>query len=120
MPLPDPHDEEITVEVDPELVSAWRRAQNFADEWAAIASAHKQELISQIGDATAGTVGGDKVFSYRPENRYAVARLQKEQWSLAQHFMTTKTVETLDVDAFGQHHPEIVSKYQVRSFRGIE
>lgn len=117
MPLPDRYKDEPVVQLDPELVTNWREARANAEAWQVIADNLKDQLVKEIGDAHAGQVGEDKVITYRPSERYAEARIQREHADLVQHFMRTKTQQIFDIDAFRKRHPEIAEQYHVRQFR---
>lgn len=120
MPLPDPHANEPTTEVNEDLYQNWVQAQAFANGWQERADEFKKMLMEQVGNTFAGTVNGVKVFTYRPENRYATSRLLREQEPLARHFMRQVLKEELDVQAFHQHHPDVVDLYRIRSFREVQ
>jgi hypothetical protein len=120
MPLPDPFFNEPFVQLDPDKVKLWRQAVDAARAWGEEAEKRRDELIADLGDAHAGKVGDDKVITYRPETRWAEARLVKENPDLAQHFFRSQTREVFALTEFREHHPEIAEKYRVRSFRGVE
>ena len=120
MPLPDPHIHEPAVQLDPDKVKAWLEARTNADLWQEIADKIKAELVADIGDRFAGMVGDDKVITYRPSNKYAESRIQREHPDLAQHFMREKVQRVFDMEAFRYRHPEIAEQYRVRQFRAVE
>ena len=117
MPLPDPHAEEMSVQVDVATAIKWRTVEDEIARLRKVADALKKQLIDQIGDAYAGMIGDDKVITYRPTDRYAVKRMEDENRSLAQHFHREVTEVQFDDSAFIRAYPEIAEKYRVRSFR---
>lgn len=116
MPLPDPHANESTVEIDQDTFKQWQEAVLFMKGWEAEAVRLKAKLLEQLGDAFAGTVNGEKVIAYRPKDQWASTRIQKDYPDLVQHFIKYKTEEVFDLDAFGNAHPEILDQYRVRAF----
>ena len=120
MPIPDPHAEEPTVEVDPDYYKNWREAQQAEALWHDEVLRLRAILEKQIGDAYAGTINGDKVITYRPERRYATRSIQRDHPDLTQHFMKRVVVEEFQTDDFIHAHPEIAEKYRIRSFRGVD
>lgn len=120
MSLPDPHAGEPTKEVPRKLVEQWVQARDAAAYWKEQEERLKAELAAEIGDAYAGTIDGEKVFTYRPINRYAEARLKAEYPDLVQHFIHPKLVDTFDVNAFSAQHPDVAERYRSRQFRAAE
>ena len=119
MPLPDPHANEPTVEVSPDLVKLYGEAVTNAKYWTEEANRLKARLMDQIGNAFAGTVHGEKVVTHRPKDQYAVARLRTDYPDLTEHFMAWKTERVFDLEKFKQAHPEIIEQYQVRALNRL-
>lgn len=117
MPLPDPHADEPTVEVDSNLWKLWNQAVTNAEGWANEAKRLRAQLEESLGDAYAATVDGVKVLTYRPTKKYADARLRKDFPDLTEHFVRVEKVEVLDTERFAAQHPDIAEKYRIRSFR---
>jgi len=116
MPLPDPHANEPTVELDQDKVKLLYEAKANMQGWAAEYNRLKRELTEFLGDATAGTVGGEKVIYYRPKDQYALSTLERDYPDLVERFKEAKVTYQVDVDRFGQQHPDILAKYRVRAF----
>ena len=116
MPLPDPHENEMTVELDRDKVKLLKEAKDAILRWTKHYNRLKQELMASLGDATAGTVDGSKVIYYRPKDQYALGQLERDYADLVQHFMKLEVKEVLDVEAFRAAHSEILEKYRVRAF----
>lgn len=116
MPLPDPHVNEPTVELDRNTYKLLTEAKAQIVAWTKHYSKLKAELMESLGDAYAGTVDGEKVVYYRPKDQYAVTRLEADYPDLVEHFKTAEYREVLDVEAFGQAHPDILDRYRVRAF----
>jgi len=120
MPVPGPHDDEFTVELDEDTWVSYRKAISHAAAWKAIADALREKLEASLGEATAGILDGKKVLYYRPAEKWAEARIIKDYPELAQHFIRVKEQHVFDIEAFRLAHPGIADKYQVRSFRSAE
>lgn len=120
MPVPGPHDDEFTVELEPAAWLAYRQAVTNAQAWQRIAERLRSDIEARIGEATAGTVNGEKVVYYRPSEKWAVSRIRADYPDLTMHFMRMKEQPYFDIEAFRQKHPDIADKYQVRSFRSAE
>ncbi len=116
MPLPDPYENESTVELDPDKVKLLNEAKAAILGWTKHYNRLKLELMASIGDAHAGTVNGDKVIYYRPKDQYAITRLEADYPDLVEHFRVMQVKEVLDVEAFKAQHPDIFEKYRVRAF----
>jgi hypothetical protein len=120
MPVPGPHDDEFTVELEPDLWRRYREAVANSVGWKRVAEDLRSELEARLGQATAGTVEGKKVVYYRPADNWAVARIKADYPDLAAHFIRLKEQEVFDIEGFRANHPDIADKYQVRSFRSAE
>lgn len=116
MALPDPHADEPVVELDPDKVKRYRHARDAVKRWSEELVQAKAALMEDLRDAYAGTVNGKKVVGYRPQSRFAEARLVKDHPDLTQHYITPKVQDTFDVDAFAAHHPDIADQYRIRAF----
>jgi hypothetical protein len=116
MPLPDPYAGEMTAELDPDKFKLMEEAKAQIKAWTQHYNRLKTELIAALGDATAGTVNGEKVVYYRPKDQYAITRLEADYPDLVEHFKKMEFREVLDVEAFGSQHPDILDRYRVRAF----
>lgn len=116
----DPYADEPTADVDPELSRLHREACGAAAVWGKEAERLKKLIDDQIGDAHAGLVDGRKLYTHRPEERWAVAALVKDNPELTQHYYSTVEKEEFDFESFRRIHPEIAEKYRVRSFRSLD
>lgn len=114
MPLPDPHANEPTSELDRDKWKLYQEARAAVKAWTVEMDRLRTELEAEIGDAFAGTVNGDKVVTYRYKDQWAASTIQKENPELAQHFYTYKRV--FDLTAFRERHPDIADRYRVRAF----
>jgi uncharacterized protein (DUF433 family) len=113
----DPHANEYTKEINEER---YRHLKEIR-EAIAIAQAQEKILVEQIkdemGSATAATVNGVKVLTYRPKQGWATKDLIRDYPELTEHYMTMEVVRKLDVYQFAAHHADIAAKYQTREFR---
>lgn len=116
MPLPDPHADEPTVEIDRDKFKLWQEARAAVEAWQAEADRLRKEIEEQGGGAYALTVDGQKVITNRPKEQYAESRLIKDYPDLTAHFMKARVRYELDMDDFRQHHPDVAEQYRVRSF----
>ena len=116
MPLPDPHAGEKTQELDRLLFLEYLEAKRAVAGWEKELKRRKELLIKQLGDATAGTLDGEKVVAYRPKSQYAVGRLIKDYPDLTAHFFKHKINQVFDVEAFSAQHEQIAEQYRVRAF----
>jgi hypothetical protein len=116
---PDPYANEPTAPVDPETSRLYLEACDAAKSWQIEADRLKKMIDEQIGDAHAGLVDGRKLYTHRPEDRYAVARLLKENPELTQHYYHQVYKEEFNFELFSKAHPEIAEQYRVRSFRSL-
>lgn len=119
MPLPDPHAGEPTREVNADLVARLDAAKDAVKRWSAEVVRLSTRLREEMGDAYAATVEGVKVYSYRPQDNYAVARLQKDYPDLTQHFMRHEMTVRLDIDLFARAHPEIAEQYRIKALNRL-
>lgn len=116
MPLPDPHANEPTVEVDRDKFKLWREARDAVKAWTAEAERLRKELEAEGGDAYALTVDGQKVITNRPKDQYAEGRLIKDYPDLTAHFFEVRIQNEFNIDKFCEQHPEIAERYRVRAF----
>ena len=120
MPLPDPHANEPTREVDRDTYHLLREARAAVAAWTTEFNRLKAKLLEEMGDAYAATVDGEKVYTYRPKDQYAVSRLIKDYPDLTEHFFVVERQTVFDVDNFKKAHPEIAEKYRVRALVEVE
>lgn len=120
MALPDPYVNEPTAEVPRDLVRQWVQARDNAAHWKKEQDRIQEELALIVGDAHAGTLDGEKVFTYRPIDRYAETRLIKENPDLTEHYFQATVVDKFNLAAFKAQHPEVAEKYRSRQFRAAE
>jgi hypothetical protein len=117
VPTPrDPHVNEPTQELDRDKVKLLLEAKEAIKAWVKFYNRLKTELIDTLGEATAGTVDGEKVVYYRPKDQYALKQLEADYPDLVTHFRKMEVREVLDMDAFGNAHPEVLERYRVRAF----
>lgn len=117
MPLPDPYADEPTAEVDGDVYKSWIQARINADGWTKEAERLRKRLQDDLGDATAGTLNGEKVIYYRYQDSWATARLIKDNPDLTQHYFTVHEVSEFDLDQFRRVHQDIADKYRTRAFK---
>lgn len=115
MPLPDPHADEPTVEVDRDTVKLMQEAKANAKAWTEEYERLRKKFEVELGDAYAATVDGEKVYTYRPKEAYAEARLIRDNPDLAQHFMEFAYVNQFNFTKFRQQHPDIAERYRIRA-----
>lgn len=73
------------------------------------------EVVGQ--QATALTLDGDRVATFRYDGRFSLSRFKAEQPALYHEFLRRKTVEVFDEDAFREQNPELHELYRGRSLR---
>jgi hypothetical protein len=114
MPLPDKHANEPTVEVDRDIVKLMQEAKAEAKRWKEEYERLRKKFEVALGDAYAATVDGEKVFTYRPKDAYAEARLREDYPDLTEHYVEWAYVSQFNFDKFKQAHPDIAKQYQSR------
>jgi hypothetical protein len=121
VPVPDKHAEEPVTEIDKDYFKLWKEARAAADAWNKEVVRLRGLLEEQLkaARATAGTVDGEKVLTFRPSNTYAVAQLREQYPDLTGHFMKHTMVTELDIAAFAAAHPDIAEQFRSRSFREV-
>ena len=117
MPAVDPHENEPKKEINKDkylLLLAIREA-------IAQAQVKEKELVAEIkeemGEATAATVDGATVLTYRYKQGWSTSGLIRDYPELVEHYMTMNVKRELDMYQFAAHHPDIAQKYQTREFR---
>lgn len=120
MPLPDPHADEPTQEVDHDTWKLYQEAKAAVQSWTIEMVRLKRKLLEEMGDAYAATVDGQKVVTYRPKDQYAEARLREDYPDLTAHFVEHRMEAIFNMEAFRKRHPEIAEKYRVRSFNEVK
>jgi len=117
VPVPDKHADEQVTEVPQGLYHQWLSAKASAKAWEDEAERLRKLLEEALGHATAGTVDGEKVITFRPGSGYAWRRIMDDYPDLAEHYTHRKVVTELDMDLFAVAHPDIAERYRIRSFR---
>ena len=113
----DPHQNEPTVEIDAEVYGQWLEVRAAIKEAQALETELRAEIEAQLGAATAATIGGKKVITYRPRAGWNTTGLLRDYRDLCEHYLTMEVKQRLDAYQFAAHHPEIAAKYQTRDFR---
>lgn len=113
----DPHADEPTREVDRQLNQLLENAKEQKKLWTAEVDRLEAELLASMDGAYAATVDGKKVWTHRPEDRYAERALMSQHPDLTQHYIETTVVQRLNMARFAAAHPDIASQFQVRSLR---
>jgi hypothetical protein len=113
----DPHENELKVEIDTDTYAAWREVRAAIKEAQAVEEELRAKIEKQMGNATAATVGGVTVITYRPRRGWNTKGLLRDHADLCEHYMTTSVDTRLDVYQFAAHHPDIAALYQTRDFR---
>lgn len=117
MPVPGPHDKESTVEIPGGLWRSYLDARKSREDWEVHEKFYRERIEKLLGDARAGTVGGVKVVSYRPADKWSGVGIRKEHPEIAEHFVVSRQVEEFDVAAFVAQHPDLAEPFRSRSFR---
>lgn len=113
----DPHADEVTAEIDVDIYGQWLEIRAAIKEAQAVETELRQKIEAQLGSATAATVGGKKVITYRPRAGWNTTGLLRDYRDLCEHYLTMEVKQRLDAYQFAAHHPEIAAKYQTRDFR---
>jgi hypothetical protein len=119
MAVPQRKNPDETVEVPADLVAKYQEAEVNASAWAKIRDQYKSQVQALLGSATAATVDGEPVFTYRPSEKWAEAQIIKHYPDMVQHFMRVEQREVFDLEAFRIRHPQIADQYRVRTFRAV-
>lgn len=113
----DPHADEVKVEIDSDTYAQWMEVRAAIREAQLVEAELRARIEKQMGTATAATVGGRTVVTYRPRQGWSATGLMRDYPELCEHFMTMEVKQRLDVYQFAAHHPDIAAKYQTRDFR---
>lgn len=119
MPVPAPHDKEPTVEIPGGLWKSYLEARKSREDWEEHEKYYRERIEKLLGDAPAGTVGGVKVVTYRPADKWSTTGILKEYPEIADHFVVTRQVDEFDVEAFIRQHPDLAEPFRSRSFRVV-
>lgn len=117
----DKYKDEPTVEIAVDLFKQWTEVRELIKLGEATEKRLRNEIEAALAreNATAATVGGRKVISYRPRQGWSTKDLMRDYGDLTQQYMTYEMVPRLDVYQFAAHHPEIAAKYQTRDFKEV-
>ena len=115
MPLPDPHANESSIEVDRDTWKLLQEAKKAVEAWTTEYNRLKNKLREEMGDAYAATVDGAKVYTNRPKEQYAEGALIKAYPDLTAHFFEDQTKSVFNIDKFKEQHPDIAEQYRVRA-----
>lgn len=113
----DPHADEASVEIDPDVYGQWMEVRAAIKEAQALETELRAQIEARLGTATAATIGGRKVITYRPRAGWNTTGLMRDYRDLCEHYLTMEVKQRLDAYQFAAHHPEIAAKYQTRDFR---
>lgn len=113
----DPHADEVKAEIDSDTYAQWVEIRAAIKEAEALEKELRAKIEAQMGEATAATIGGKTVITYRLTTGWNTKGILRDYPELAQHFMAMRVENSFDPYQFAAHHPEIATKYQTRSFR---
>lgn len=113
----DKYEDEPTKEINRDRYLLWVAYRNEIKRAQVEEARLREEIEEEMGAATAATIDGTKVITYRPKAGYSVTGILRDYPELAQHYLHTTSKETLNVEAFVRQHPDIAAKYQTREFR---
>lgn len=113
----DPHADEVKVEIDSDVYAQWMEIRAAIKEAETVEAHLREKIEAQMGNATAATVGGTTVITYRPAKGWNTKGLMRDYPELCEHYMTMEVSNRLDVYQFAAHHADIAAKYQTRQFR---
>lgn len=113
----DPHADEPTVEIDADDYAQWLEIRAAIKEAEAVEAGLRKKIEAQLGIATAATIGGKKVITWRPRQGWNTTGLLRDYRDLCEHYMTTEVRSRLDVYQFAAHHPDVAARYQTRDFK---
>lgn len=113
----DKYEDEPVKEIDRDRFLLWQAYRREIQRAQLEEARLRAEIEEEMGAATAATIDGIKVITYRPKAGYSVTGILRDYPELAQHYLHTQKKETLDVQAFVKQHPDIAAKYQTREFR---
>jgi hypothetical protein len=91
--------------------------KRMRDWWSVREAKIKAELAEIMGDAEIGTVQGEKVLFYEPQNRFNGGEFKKtmpDTWKL---FHRPITEEKFDAEWLRAARPELYQQFQVRVMR---
>lgn len=119
MPVPRKHDDEPKTEIQGDLYADWVDARDQMQRWTLRAEELRRKLEEQLGEATAGTIHGKVMLTYRYKSGYATRALVRDYPVLTESYMRSRVVEELDMDAFSASHPGLAEKYRIRELRRV-
>jgi hypothetical protein len=114
MTTPSPDEVAVPLDEHQDLLRLREKAFLARDAWDRELGRLDDQLRELIGDHGVGTFRGEEVFTYRPINRFAMARFIKENPDLARHFMTRKMIDVVDEGALLAARPDLYRRYQTR------
>lgn len=119
MPVPSKHDNEPRTEIQGDLYADWVDARDQMQRWTLRAEELRRKLEEQLGEATAGTIHGRVMLTYRYKSGYATRALIRDFPALTEDYMRSRVVEELDMDAFVASHPDLAARYRIRELRRV-
>jgi len=115
----DPHADEVKVEISWAKYQLWMAYRKAIAEATTEATRLAAEIKEEMGTATAATVNGVTVATYRRKQGWATKDLIRDYPELTEHYMTMEVEKRLDIYQFAAHHADIAVKYQTREFREV-
>jgi hypothetical protein len=109
--------ETVALDAHVQLLRDYRECQTMIEFWTGQLDKTKAKLAEVLGDATQGTIGGESVFFYEPQNRFRSGDFKKKYPDTAKYFTREFTVQKLDTDWLQQARPELWEEFQTRAMR---
>jgi hypothetical protein len=108
---------QVELDAHVELLADYRECQRSVDFWKARLDKVKAQLAATLGDATQGTVAGEAVLFYEPQNRFRSGDFKKTYPDTAEYFTREFTVRKIDEDWLKASRPELWEEFQTRAMR---
>jgi hypothetical protein len=91
--------------------------KRMRDWWGNREAKLKAELAAIMGDAEIGTVNGEKVLFYEPQNRFNAGEFKKSMPDTWKLFHRPITEEKFDPEWLRVARPDLYEQFQVRPMR---
>lgn len=91
--------------------------KRMAAWWKAREDKIKAELAEIMGDAEIGTVNGEEVLFYEPQNRFNSGEFKKAMPDTWKSFHRVVAAEKFDADWLKLARPDLWEQFQVRAMR---
>lgn len=115
--LPQPEEETVALDAHVAKLKKLAECSDNIKFWQKEYAKAQEELDKVMGDATIGTVDGQKVLTYRYEDRFRGSDFKKTYPDTYRTFITEVIEKKFNLELFKASRPDLYDQFRVRAMK---